>query len=133
MRKLKPGDIVSYKKLLGRPRPKFNFKVIFPYKGKNKQQQPFGWNSENGYWIILSHRDKKGEFIVEGYCFIPPRDDNKIQLDYYTVDSPFTPYKTLFGYLTFEKTVPSKVFKKSTVDILKFELDKHVNLDCTCL
>ena len=82
---------------------------------------------------ILSHRDKKGELIVEGYCFIPPRNDNKIQLDDYTVESPFTPYKTLFGYLTFEKTVASTVFNGDTVDILRFELDKQVSLDCASL
>lgn len=133
MRKLKPGDIVSYKKLLGRPRPEFNFKVIFPYKGKNKQQQPFGWNSENGYWILLYHRDKKRENIVEGYCFIPPRDDDRIQLDYYTVDEQDIPYKTLVGYLIFEKTVPSTVFKRDTVDIFRFKLDSHVSLDCASL
>ena len=133
MRKLKPGEIVSYKKLLGRPRPEFNFEIIFPYKGKNKQQSPFGWNKENGYWIILSHRDKKKKHIVEGYCFIPPRDDDKIQLEYYTVESQFTPYKTLLGYLTFEKTVPSTGFKGDTVDILRFELDKQVSFDCACL
>lgn len=133
MRKLKPGDIVSYKKLLGRPLPEFNFKVIFPYKGKNKQERPYGWNSKNGYWIILSHRDKKKELIVEGYCFIPPRDDDKIQLDYYKVDEQDIPYKTLVGYLTFEKTVPSTVFKGDTVNILRFEFDKYISLDCASL